>query len=57
VSQLPKTSSGKLELVTELANAGLLSRDEMLAFLDGMTLQEYLASKTKLGKLLAGKYE
>jgi hypothetical protein len=36
---------------------GILTVDEMLAFVEGMTEQEYRLSKTKLGKLLAGKDE
>lgn len=57
MSQLPNTPAGRLELATQMVTHGILTVDEMLAFVEGMTEQEYRLSKTKLGKLLAGKDE
>jgi hypothetical protein len=57
MSQPPKTAAGRLQFAAEMVKNGVLSIDEMLALLDGMTLEEYRLSKTKLGKLLAGKDE
>jgi hypothetical protein len=56
VSQLKRDGSA-LSLALSLVTRGLITRDEMLALLEGMTLEEYRLSKTKLGKLLAGKDE
>ena len=55
--QLPSTPAGKIEYANELVKMNLLTVDEVMALLDGMTLEEYRLSKTKLGKLLAGKDE
>lgn len=57
MSQLPKTDPGRVELAINPVRTGVITRDEMLAFLDGMTLKDYLLPRTKLGKLLAGKDE
>lgn len=57
MSRIPKTDAGRVELAINLVRTGVITRDEMLALLDGKTLEEYLLSKTKLGKILAGKDE
>lgn len=53
----PSRDGSSLSLGLALVQNGVLTRDEMLAMLEGMTLEEYRLSKTKLGKLLAGKNE
>lgn len=53
----PLRDGSALSLGLALVQNGILTRDEMLAMLEGMTVEEYLLSKTKLGKLLAGKDE
>ena len=55
MSQLPATLAGRVDLCLEILRVNLITRDEMLALLNGKTLEEYRLSQTKLGKLLAGK--
>lgn len=57
MSQIPKTPAERLEIANDLVRRNLLAANELMALLDGMTLEEYRLSKTKLGKLLAGKSE
>lgn len=57
MSRRPKTDAGRVELAINLVRAGVITKDEMLALLDGKTLEEYRLSKTKLGKILQGKDE
>jgi hypothetical protein len=55
VRQLPSTPAGRLDVLEDLIRHGIITREQMLAILNGKTLEEYRLSQTKLGKLLAGK--
>lgn len=57
MSKLPSTPAVQLEYVVEMVKNGVLTIDEVIAMLEGMTLEDYRLSKTRLGKLLAGKDE
>ena len=56
-SKSPHTPAAKLEFVTQLLNYNFLTKEELLALLDGLTLEQYRAQQTSLGKFLAGLEE
>lgn len=46
------SAAGRIEMINNLLAFGLVSHEEAVALLNNMTLEEYRASKTKLGTLL-----